>query len=207
VSRALPRSRLLEPSTLAAIKDLRLVARTIVEGQGAALAADAATGATTITLESIVAFPTTGGTARLNTSTFTYTGTTATTLTGVSGLTVGGAVGDSVNLVVQADNVSAQTGEGVDNLLDAILLQAEVLELRAPDSGPGMGTVVESRLDRGRGPVATVLVQSGMLRKGDMILAGQEFGRVRGLFDESWREVEDLQELLSKQLRHQLTWR
>jgi translation initiation factor IF-2 len=87
--------------------------------------------------------------------------------------------------------VSAKTGEGVDSLLEAILLQAEILELRAPDEGPATGTVVESRLDRGRGPVATVLVQSGRLAKGDTLLAGREFGRVRGMFDEMGHQVRE----------------
>ena len=86
-------------------------------------------------------------------------------------------------------DVSALTGQGVDNLLEAISLQAEVLELIAPEDGPARGAVVESRIERGRGPVATVLVQAGRLAKGDMLLAGQEFGRVRGLFDESGAEV------------------
>ena len=86
-------------------------------------------------------------------------------------------------------NVSALTGQGVDNLLDAISLQAEVLELSAPEEGPARGVVVESRIERGRGPVATVLVQSGRLAKGDILLAGQEFGRVRGLFDETGAEA------------------
>ena len=87
--------------------------------------------------------------------------------------------------------VSAKTGEGVDNLLESILLQAEILELRAPKDGPASGTVIESRLDRGRGPVAAVLVQAGKLRKGDILLTGREFGRVRGLFDETGRTVEE----------------
>ena len=86
-------------------------------------------------------------------------------------------------------NVSALTGEHVDELLDAILLQAELLELRAPVEGPARGTVIESRLDRGRGPVATVLVQGGTLERGDILLAGSEFGKVRGLVDERGREV------------------
>jgi translation initiation factor IF-2 len=86
-------------------------------------------------------------------------------------------------------HVSALTGEGVDSLLETILLQAEVLELNAPATGPASGAVIESRLDRGRGPVATVLVQSGELRKGDILLAGQEYGRVRGLFDHRGEEV------------------
>jgi len=85
--------------------------------------------------------------------------------------------------------VSALTGDGVDALLDAILLQAELLELSAPDEGPAAGVVLESRLDKGRGPVASVLVQSGKLTRGDIIIAGQEFGRVRGLYDEAGKEI------------------
>jgi translation initiation factor IF-2 len=87
-------------------------------------------------------------------------------------------------------DVSAKTGEGVDKLLESILLQAEVLELKARDSGPARGVVIESRVDKGRGPVASVLVQAGRLNKGDMLLAGQEFGRVRSLFDHAGKEVE-----------------
>jgi len=87
-------------------------------------------------------------------------------------------------------NVSAKTGEGVEELLESILLQSEVLELKAPDTGPARGVVIESRLDKGRGPVASVLVQSGLLKKGDIILAGQEFGRVRGLYDQTGQETE-----------------
>ncbi|GMQ77127.1 MAG: hypothetical protein BMS9Abin01_2441 [Gammaproteobacteria bacterium] len=87
-------------------------------------------------------------------------------------------------------NVSAKTGEGVEELLEAILLQSEVLELKAPDSGPARGVVIESRLDKGRGPIASVLVHSGSLEKGDIILAGQEFGRVRSLFDQAGQEIE-----------------
>ena len=86
-------------------------------------------------------------------------------------------------------NVSALTGQGVDDLLEAISLQSEVLELSAPEEGLARGVVVESRIERGRGPVATVLVQSGRLAKGDNLLAGQEFGRVRGLFDETGAEA------------------
>ena len=82
-------------------------------------------------------------------------------------------------------DVSALTGQGVDALLEAVVLQAEVLELAAAADGPARGIVIESRLERGRGPVATVLVQSGRLVKGDILLAGREFGRVRGLLDES----------------------
>lgn len=82
-------------------------------------------------------------------------------------------------------HVSAHTGEGIDALLDAILLQAEVLELKAVRDAPARGVVIEARLDKGRGAVATVLVQSGTLRKGDVVLAGQEYGRVRILLDEN----------------------
>ena len=85
--------------------------------------------------------------------------------------------------------VSAKTGEGIDALLDSILLQAEILELRAMSTGAAAGTVIESRLDRGRGPIATVLVQNGLLKKGDMILSGHEFGRVRAMLDENGNEV------------------
>lgn len=81
-------------------------------------------------------------------------------------------------------DLSAATGEGVDKLLESLLLQAEVLELKAVKEGPASGTVIESRLDKGRGPIATILVQGGKLAKGDVILAGHEFGRVRGLYDE-----------------------
>jgi translation initiation factor IF-2 len=77
--------------------------------------------------------------------------------------------------------ISAKTGDGVDALLDAILLQAEVLELKARVDGPARGVVVESRLDKGRGPVATVLVAAGSLSKGDIVVAGREFGRVRAM--------------------------
>jgi len=85
--------------------------------------------------------------------------------------------------------VSAKSGEGIDDLLDALLLQAEVLELTAPEAGPARGVIVESRLDKGRGPVATILVQAGTLRQGDLIVSGAEFGRVRALFDEQGRGV------------------
>ncbi len=86
---------------------------------------------------------------------------------------------------VQFVEVSAKTGDGVDNLLDSILLQAEVLELKAPVSGRASGVVIESALDKGRGPVATVLVQQGMLKKGDYLVCGTQYGRVRALFDET----------------------
>ncbi len=88
-------------------------------------------------------------------------------------------------------NVSAKTGAGIDELLDAVLLQAEVLELKAPRTGPAAGVVVEARLDKGRGPVATVLVQRGTLRKGDVVLVGREYGRVRAMTDESGRPVKE----------------
>jgi translation initiation factor IF-2 len=81
--------------------------------------------------------------------------------------------------------VSAKTGQGVDELLEAILLQAELLELKATPAGAAQGVVVESSLERGRGPVATVLVQRGTLKSGDMLLAGREYGRVRAMFDEN----------------------
>ena len=86
-------------------------------------------------------------------------------------------------------NVSAKTGEGVDELLEGILLQAEVLELKAPKSGPAHGVIIESRLDRGRGAVATMLVQRGVLHKGDALLAGQEYGRVRAMLNENGKPV------------------
>ncbi len=85
--------------------------------------------------------------------------------------------------------VSAKAGTGIDKLLDAILLQAEVLELQAPNDAPAKGIVIEARLDKGKGPVATILVQSGTLRRGDMVLAGQVFGRVRAMLDESGKTV------------------
>ncbi|MCP4597735.1 translation initiation factor IF-2 [Neptuniibacter sp.] len=87
-------------------------------------------------------------------------------------------------------NVSAKTGQGIDELLDAVLLQAEVLELEAVPNAPGQGVVVESRLDKGRGPVATVLVQNGTLRKGDIVLAGLHYGRVRAMLDENGKPIE-----------------
>jgi len=81
-------------------------------------------------------------------------------------------------------NVSAQTGEGIDSLLEAILLQAEVMDLKAVAEGPAQGIVIESSLEKGRGAVATLLVQAGTLKQGDMIIAGEEYGRVRNMFDE-----------------------
>ncbi|MFV1992927.1 MAG: translation initiation factor IF-2 [Acidiferrobacterales bacterium] len=88
-------------------------------------------------------------------------------------------------------NVSAKTGEGIDALLDAVLLQAEVLELKAPVEGNATGLVVEARLDKGRGPVTTVLVQGGTLKKGDILLAGKEFGRVRTMFTEAGQSINE----------------
>ena len=85
--------------------------------------------------------------------------------------------------------VSAKTGQGIDDLLDAILLQAEILELKAATNTPARGIVVEGRLDKGRGPVTTLLVQSGFLSPGDTILAGSSFGRVRGMHDEIGKNV------------------
>ena len=87
--------------------------------------------------------------------------------------------------------VSAKSGEGIDALLEAILLQAEVMELTAVRDGPASGTVIEARLDKGRGPVATILVQSGTLRKGDVLLCGQEFGRIRAMLDENGRVIDE----------------
>ncbi len=86
-------------------------------------------------------------------------------------------------------NVSALTGEGIDDLLESISLQAELLELKASETGAATGAVIEARLDKGRGPVATILVQSGALNKGDIILSGGEFGRVRAMIDSSGNEI------------------
>ena len=87
--------------------------------------------------------------------------------------------------------VSAKVGTGVDELLEAVLLQAEILELKATPSAPGRGVVVESRLDKGRGPVATVLVQDGTLRQGDMVLVGVNYGRVRAMLDENGKPIKE----------------
>ncbi|EAR59760.1 translation initiation factor IF-2 [Neptuniibacter caesariensis] len=87
-------------------------------------------------------------------------------------------------------NVSAKTGQGIDDLLDAVLLQSEILELTAVPNAPAQGVVVESRLDKGRGPVATVLVQNGTLRKGDIVLAGLHYGRVRAMLDENGKPID-----------------
>ncbi|HEY8509288.1 MAG TPA: translation initiation factor IF-2, partial [Steroidobacteraceae bacterium] len=88
-------------------------------------------------------------------------------------------------------NVSARTGEGIDALLEAILLQAEILELKAPRQGLASGIVIESSVEKGRGPVATVLVKKGTLRAGDPILAGSEYGRVRAMFNENGQQVQE----------------
>ena len=87
-------------------------------------------------------------------------------------------------------NVSSKTGMGIDELLEQVLLQAEVLELRAPVNAMAKGLVIEARLDKGRGPVATVLVQSGTLKAGDVVLAGQTYGRVRAMLDENGHKIE-----------------
>lgn len=86
-------------------------------------------------------------------------------------------------------NVSAHTGEGIDGLLESILLTAEVLELKAVKDAPAKGAVIESRLDKGRGPIATILVEQGTLKKGDILLAGLEYGRVRTLMNEHGQEL------------------
>jgi len=85
--------------------------------------------------------------------------------------------------------VSAKTGQGIDDLLDAISVTAEVMELKAVADGPAKGIVIESRLDKGRGTVTTILVQSGLMHKGDMIIAGQDFGRIRAMLDENNKQV------------------
>ena len=87
--------------------------------------------------------------------------------------------------------VSAKTGKGIDELLEAVLLQAEVLELKAAKNTPAKGLVIEGRLDKGRGPVSTILVQSGTLKRGDMLLAGSSFGRVRAMLDEAGNDIKE----------------
>jgi translation initiation factor IF-2 len=86
-------------------------------------------------------------------------------------------------------SVSAKTGQGIDDLLESVLLQAEVMELRAQRDAPARGLVVEARLDKGRGPVATILVQSGTLKRGDVVLAGSSYGRVRAMVDENGKSI------------------
>jgi translation initiation factor IF-2 len=87
--------------------------------------------------------------------------------------------------------VSAKTGAGIDSLLESVLLQVEVLELKAPRNTPARGIVIEARLDKGRGPVATILVQGGTLRRGDIVLAGTAFGRVRAMVDENGKAIQE----------------
>lgn len=87
--------------------------------------------------------------------------------------------------------VSAKTGQGIDELLEAVLLQAEILELQAPRNTPAKGLVIEGRLDKGRGSVATILVTSGTLKRGDMILAGNTFGKVRAMLDETGKDIQE----------------
>ena len=88
-------------------------------------------------------------------------------------------------------DVSAKTGQGIDELLERILLQAEVMELKAPKDAPARGVVIEARMDKGRGPVATILVQSGTLKRGDVVLAGAVFGRVRAMLDEAGHSIQE----------------
>ncbi|MDB5824645.1 MAG: translation initiation factor [Herminiimonas sp.] len=87
--------------------------------------------------------------------------------------------------------VSAKTGEGIDALLENVLLQAEVLELKAPVNSPARGLVIEAKLDKGRGPVATILVQAGTLKRGDVVLAGSAYGRVRAMLDENGKAINE----------------
>lgn len=87
-------------------------------------------------------------------------------------------------------SVSAKTGQGIDDLLENVLLQAEILELKAPVKSPAKGIVIEARLDKGRGPVATILVQSGTLNRGDVVLAGSSYGRVRAMLDENGKQIQ-----------------
>jgi translation initiation factor IF-2 len=88
-------------------------------------------------------------------------------------------------------SVSAKTGQGIEELLEQVLLQAEILELKAPVAAPARGLVVEARLDKGRGPVATILVQSGTLKRGDVVLAGSSYGRVRAMLDENGKSINE----------------
>jgi translation initiation factor IF-2 len=92
---------------------------------------------------------------------------------------------------VQFIPVSAHSGDGINELLDAVLLQAEILELTAAVDGPAKGLVIESSLDKGRGPVANILIQEGTLRQGDVVLAGQHYGRVRAMLDEDGKPIKE----------------
>lgn len=92
---------------------------------------------------------------------------------------------------VQFLKISAKTGEGIDDLIEALIVQTEILELKAPIEGAAAGIVIESRLDKGRGAVATVLIQKGTLENGQMVLCGQEFGRVRAMFNENGKAIKE----------------
>ncbi len=92
---------------------------------------------------------------------------------------------------VQFLKISAKTGEGIDDLIEALIVQTEILELKAPADGPASGIVIESRLDKGRGAVATVLIQKGKLENGQMVLCGQEYGRVRAMFNENGKTIKE----------------
>ena len=102
-----------------------------------------------------------------------------------------GVVPDDWGGDTQFVEVSAKAGKNIDALLEAILLQAEVLELKAPKDGPAKGVIIEARLDKGRGPVATLLVQSGTLKRGDMLLVGGVYGRIRAMLDEDGKPVQE----------------
>jgi translation initiation factor IF-2 len=104
-----------------------------------------------------------------------------------------GLVGENYGGETTIAHISAKTGEGVDELLETLAVQAEVLELRAPVEGPAAGTVIESRVDKGRGTVATVLVQAGELRKGDIVVANEFSGKVRGLYTPGGKKVKKAQ--------------
>ena len=92
---------------------------------------------------------------------------------------------------VQFLKISAKTGEGIDKLIEALIVQTEILELKAPVEGPASGLVIESRLDKGRGAVATVMIQKGTLESGQMVLCGQEYGRVRAMFNENGKAIKE----------------
>lgn len=109
----------------------------------------------------------------------------------ISELSRNGVVSEDWGGDTQFVKVSAKSGMGIDDLLDAVLLQAEVLELKAPKEGPASGVVIESRLDKGRGPVATILVQSGTLHQGDNVLCGMQFGHVRAMRNEIGKNVKE----------------
>ena len=106
-------------------------------------------------------------------------------------LSAAGVIPESWGGDTQFIEVSAQTGVGIDDLLEAVLLQAELLELKASSSIPAKGVIIESRLEKGRGAVATVLVQAGKLKKGDLVLAGESLGRIRAMSDQAGKTVTD----------------